>query len=344
MIHLYLGLLLFAFIVTSILVVPYINLLYRLKFQRQNQQTRDFQNHRTPIFDKFHRQKVGTPVGGGLLVIASVCALFLLLFPLLKILGIFISSNFKLSEEIFVIFFTFISFAFLGLYDDVLKFFNFEKTGFFGLRMKHKLILQIFLALFVSLFIYLKMGINFIYLPFLGAINLGIFFIPISTSLIVAFSNFFNISDGLDGLSCGILLISLFAFWILASSSLDTPISLFLSLWIGALVAFLYFNVYPARIWLGDVGALSFGATFAVIAILLGKVVPLLIVGSPFIIEGMSSALQILSKSYRHKKLFPAAPIHLTLQKMGWEEPKIVFRAWLATIILAIFGLWLGLN
>ena len=82
MIHLYLGLLLLAFIVTSILVVPYINLLYRLRFQRQNQQTRDFQNRRTPIFDKFHHQKVGTPVGGGLLVITSVCALFLLLFPL----------------------------------------------------------------------------------------------------------------------------------------------------------------------------------------------------------------------------------------------------------------------
>ena len=166
--------------------------------------------HRTPIFDKFHGQKVGTPVGGGLLVIVSVCALFLLLLPVLKMSGIFISSNFKLSQEIFVIFFTFISFAFLGLYDDILKFFNFEKTGFFGLRMKHKLILQIFLALFISLFIYLKMGINFIYLPFLGAVNLGIFFIPISTSLIVAFSNF-NISDGLMVSSCGMLLIS-FAF------------------------------------------------------------------------------------------------------------------------------------
>ncbi|MFA6361268.1 MAG: phospho-N-acetylmuramoyl-pentapeptide-transferase, partial [Candidatus Shapirobacteria bacterium] len=99
-----------------------------------------------------------------------------------------------------------------------------------------------------------------------------------------------------------------------------------------------------ARIWLGDVGALSFGATFAVIALLLGKIIPLLIVGSPFIIEGLSSAIQIFSKKYFKKKVFPAAPIHLTLQNMGWEEPKIVTRAWLAGIILAIFGLWLGLN
>jgi len=124
---------------------------------------------------------------------------------------------------------------------------------------------------------------------------------------------------------------------------MDTPISIFLTLWIGSLIAFLYFNVYPARIWLGDVGALSFGATFAVIALMLGKVVPLIIVGSPFIIEGLSSAAQMISKRYFKKKIFPAAPIHLTLQSMGWEEPKIVTRAWLAGIILAIFGLWLGL-
>jgi len=344
MIHLYLGLLLFSFIATSILVVPYINLLYRLKFQRQNQKTLDFQNKRTPIFDRFHSQKSGTPVGGGLLIIFAVTILFSFLFPILKVSNIFISSNYHLITEIFILFFTFISFGLLGLYDDLLKFFSFEKTGFFGLRMKHKLLLQLFLALIISCLIYFKLGINFIYVPFLGAISLKIFFIPISTLIIITFANFFNITDGLDGLASGSLMISLFAFWILAGSTLDTPISLFLSLWIGALIAFLYFNVYPARIWLGDVGSLSFGATLAVIAILLGKIVPLVIVGAPFIVEGLSSAIQIFSKLYLHKKVFPAAPIHLTLQKMGWEEPKIVFRAWLATVILSIFGLWLGLN
>ena len=185
---------------------------------------------------------------------------------------------------------------------------------------------------------------NFIYLPFFGAVKLGLFFIHISVLLITSFTNFFNISDGLDGLSSGLLMIALFSFWFLSNNSLDTPISLFLALWLGALIAFLYFNIYPARIWLGDVGSLSFGATFAVIAILLGKIVPLIIVGSPFIIEGLSSAIQMFSKKYLGRKIFPAAPIHLTLQKIGWEEPKIVMRAWLAGIILSIFGLWLGMN
>lgn len=344
MTQLYLGLLLFSFAITSVFVVPFINLLYRLKFQRQNQKTLDFQNKRTPIFDKFHSQKSGTPVGGGVLVIISVCLLFFIIFPLIKFSKIFISSNYPINSEIEIIFFTFISFGILGLYDDVLKIFGFKKTGFFGLRMVFKLLLQIFLATIISVLIFFHLKTSFIYIPFLGAINLGYFFIPVSVCIIVGFANFFNFTDGLDGLSCGLLMIALFAFWFLANNSLDTPVSVFLALWLGALIAFLYFNVFPARIWLGDAGSLSFGATFAVIAILLGKIVPLLIVGSPFLIEGLSSTIQIISKKFFKRKIFPAAPIHLTLQEMGWEEPKIVTRSWLAGIILAIFGLWLGLN
>lgn len=344
MTHLYLGLLLFSFLLTSVLVIPFINILYKLKFQRKKQVTLDFQNERTPIFDKFHSHKAGTPVGGGLLVIISVCALFILIFPTLKISNIFISRNYDLARELIVIFFTFISFGALGLYDDIMKFFGFKKTGFFGLRMRHKFILQIILATIICLMIYFGLGVNFIYLPFFGPIHLGLFYIPIAILTIVGFANFFNITDGLDGLSSGLLMIALFAFWFLSNTSLDTPISIFLALWIGSLIAFLYFNIYPARIWLGDVGALSFGATFAVIALLLGKLIPFLIVGSPFIIEGLSSAIQIIYKKYFHKKLFLAAPLHLTLQQIGWEEPKIVIRAWLAAIILAVFGIWLGLN
>jgi phospho-N-acetylmuramoyl-pentapeptide-transferase len=323
MIHLYLGLLLFSFLTNSILVIPFINLLYRLKFQRQKQTTLDFQNKHTTVFDKFHSQKSGTPVGGGLLIIFTVSMLFAFLFPILKFSNIYISSNYKIDNEILIIFFTFISFAVLGLYDDVLKFFNFEKTGFFGLKMLHKLILQILLALSISVYLYLNLGISFIYIPFVGAVALGWFSVPLYTIIIAGFANFFNISDGLDGLSCGLLMIALFAFWFLSNASLDTPISLFLALWIGALIAFLYFNVYPARIWLGDVGSLSFGATFALIAIILGKLVPLIIVGSPFIVEGLSSAIQIISKSYFHKKIFPAAPIHLTLQKMVGKNQRL---------------------
>ncbi|MFC1751210.1 hypothetical protein ACFL2V_20700, partial [Pseudomonadota bacterium] len=260
-----LGLLIFSFITTSIAIVPFINSLYFIKFQRRKQKTLDAFGKRTPIFDKFHKHKVGTPVGGGLLVITIVTLLFFILFPVIKYLGVYVSTDYPLKDELNVIFFTFISFGLLGLYDDIMKMFHIEKTKFFGLRMRHKFAIQWVLAIIIAFMLYFNLKIDILNIPFLGVLHLGPLFVPFAAFVIVAFTNAVNVTDGLDGLSGGILLISLFAFWFLSASILDTPLSIFIALWLGALIAFLYFNVYPARIFLGDVGALSFGATFATI-------------------------------------------------------------------------------
>lgn len=339
---LYLGLLIFSFITTSILVIPFINFLYKLRFLRRQQATRDFLGWRTKIFDRFHKHKAGTPVGGGLLIIAVVSLLYALIFPLISYFGVFISKAYPFKEEINILFFTFISFGLLGLYDDIKKFFGFQKSGFFGLRLRHKFLIQWLLAFTIGILLYWNLGINFIHIPFFGVIKLGIWYVPLSAFIIVAFANAFNITDGLDGLASGLLTICLFALWILASQTLDTPLSIFIALWIGTLLAFLYFNVYPARIFLGDVGALSFGATLAVVGLLIGKTMALLVIGGLFVFEVGSSLLQIIWKKFFKRRLFSVAPFHLWLQNRGWEEPKIVFRAWLAGIILAIFGLWLA--
>ena len=277
-----------------------------------------------------------------MLIIITTIVLYLLLFPLLKISGVYIITNYPLKEELNIIFFSFVSFGLLGLYDDIMKFFGFKKIGFFGMRMRHKFVIQWILALTIASMLYINLKINFINIPSIENIHLGWLYIPFAAFVIVSFANAFNITDGLDGLSAGLLMICLFAFWLLSAAVLDTPLSVFLALWLGALVAFLYFNIFPARIWLGDVGALSFGATLAVVGLLLGKIVALLVIGAPFIIEIMSSLLQILSKKFLHRKLFPASPVHLWLQLIGWEEPKIVMRAWLAGIIFALLGLWLA--
>jgi len=337
-----LGLLIFSFIITSILIIPFINLLYHLKFLRQKQVTRDFLGLRTRIFDRLHSHKVGTPVGGGFLVIAVVCLLYTLLFPLISLLGVYITAVYPIKEELNILFFTFISFGLLGLYDDLMKFFGFARKGLFGLRLRHKFLIQWILAGIIGVLLWQNLGINFVNIPFLGVIRLGVWYIPFAAFIIVAFANAFNITDGLDGLAGGLLMISLFAFWILSASILDTTLSVFLSLWIGSLIAFLYFNVYPARIWLGDVGALSFGATLAVVGLLIGKIMAVVVIGGLFMLEGASSLLQILSKRFLGKRLFTVAPLHLWLQNRGWEEPKVVSRAWLAGIMLALFGLWLA--
>lgn len=339
-----LGVLLFSFIVTSIAIVPFINTLYRLKFQRAQQKTRDAFGMLTPIFDQFHKTKAGVPVGGGLLVIMVVALIFAVLFPLAHFFGIELTSVYlNIQAEINILFFTFLSFGVLGLYDDVKKFFQFEREGFFGLKLKHKLLLQILLATIIACMLYFQLGIQFVHIPFIGTLQMGWLYIPFATFVIVAFTNAVNITDGLDGLASGTLMISLFGLWFLSASILDVPLSLFLALWIGSLVSFMYFNVYPARMFMGDVGALAFGATLAVVGLLLGKIIAVSVIGFIFVLEISSSLIQLLSKKFRKRKILPAAPFHLYLQHYGWEEPKIVQRAWLVQIMLTLFGVWLAM-
>jgi phospho-N-acetylmuramoyl-pentapeptide-transferase len=336
-----LGLVIFSFIITGLAIVPFINLLYRLKFYKSKSAVAA--SEKTAASEHI-KSKSRTPEGGGLLILVLVCLMFAFIFPLVRFLGVYITQVYPLHEELNVIFFTFISWGLLGLYDDVVGFFQLERDrGFAGLKQTQKIVIQVILGLVIASLLYFNLGIQIINVPFVGVLNLGWIYIPLATFLIVGFANAVNITDGMDGLAGGLLLITLFGFWLLSASILDTPLSMFIALWIGALMAFLYFNVYPARIFMGDVGALSFGATFAVVGLLVGKIVALIVMGGLFIVIGLSSFLQILSVKLRGKRIFPVAPLHYWLLKIGWSEPKIVQRAWLANIMLVIFGVWLAL-
>lgn len=337
-----LGLILLSFFTISVLLVPFINLLYKIKFQRQKQKTKDIFEVRTLIFDKFHSHKAGIPVGGGALIIFVVSVLYLVAISAMPVLGIKGTAVYPFDKEVQIILFTFVSFGALGLYDDLRKTFGFKHTDFWGIRFRYKFVAQWILAFIIASALYFSLGINIVNIRFFDVINLGYLYIPFAAFVIVSFTNAVNISDGLDGLSSGLLLICLSAFLVLSGTILDTTLSVFLGLWIGALIAFLYFNVWPARIMLGDVGALSFGATLAVAGLLLGKPIALGLIGGMFVVEVASSAIQLISKKIRGKRLFEVAPLHLWVQNKGWEEPKIVSRFWLAQLILAILGLWLS--
>ena len=337
-----LGLILLSFVVISILLIPFINLLYKIKFIRQKQKTLDMFEVRTHIFDKYHEHKSGTPIGGGALIIFVVTLLYLITINVSPLLGIDRTSIYPFKQEVQIILFTFISFGILGLYDDARKMFSLKRVKFWGLRFRVKFVAQWIIALIIASMLYFNLGIDLVNITFFAVVNLGILYIPFSAFVIVAFANAVNISDGLDGLAPGLLLISLGALLIMSSSILDTTIATFLGLWIGSLIAFLYFNVWPSRIMLGDVGAMSFGATIAIIGLLLAKPIGLAIIGGIFIVEVTSSMMQLLPKRIRKKRIFDVAPLHLWLQHKGWEEPKIVFRFWLAQLMFAIFGLWLA--
>lgn len=339
-----LGLILFSFIVTSVFIVPFINLLYRLKLTRKKEAP---VRGKIPLFDKLHDIKAGTPVGGGILVIISVLVIFTFLFPFASRMGVFIRSSFDFKTEVFLICFTFISFGLLGLSDDLVKMLGNPEKGtmglLFGIKRRHKFVLQWILGLFIGFMLYSKLGIDILHLPIFNiTYHLNYWYIPFAAFVIVAFSNAYNITDGLDGLAAGLLVICISAFGMIAAANLDTPLSLFIALWLGALMAFGYFNIWPARIHLGDVGALSFGAMLGLIGLLTGSIIALVVIGGLFVLELTSSAVQIFGWKVLKRPILPLAPLHNTFLAKGWEEPKIVMRAWLAGLMLAIFGLWLA--
>ena len=329
-----LGLTLLSLFATAILIIPFIDFLYRIKLRRQDQSTKDPFNKPTPLFDKYNNWKVGTPFGGGLLIICVTTIIFLWSFGML---------NVKVNPvEIFVILFTFISFGLLGLYDDAKKLANGTKIPFFGLRLRYKFILQWGLALVPATILFTKLGYSFVFIRGIGLTDIGFLYIPFAAFVIVAFANAFNITDGLDGLASGLMLIALVSFLAISFTGVDQSLGIFVAVLMGSVAAFLYFNIFKARIWLGDVGSMSLGASLAIIGLLTGKTLAIVVIGGVFVLEVGSSLLQLLSKKYLHRKIFPVAPLHLYFLKRGWDEPKIVMRAWLLGAFFAILGLYLA--
>lgn len=327
-----LGLVLLAFITTSICMVPFIDLLYYLKrrFQRKDQTNNNIE---TPIHNKLMEHDETTPSGGGILLI-------FVLVILAVAYSLFSSDVDQVSLKILL--FTIVSFGSLGLIDDVKLILTRRKGKFLGLGRKKMIVIQSVLALVIAYGLNFSLGINNLYIPGLGNFIIGNWYIPLAAFVIVSFANAYNISDGLDGLSAGLLLICLFAFLALASTSLDLTLASFIGIWIGALFAYLYFNVWPARIFLGDAGAFAFGATLAVVGLLTGKILALAIIGGMFVIIVASSLLQIISKKFFGRKILPVAPLHMYFKYIGWEEAKIVTRFWLVQGLVAIFGLWIA--
>ncbi len=328
-----LGLLLISFFITSFALIPFINFLFYLR-KKYKSKISD-KNQDLPIHNQILKDKdLETPVGGGLLLIPLIIVLFLALFFMLK---------HKVTMEAYILIFTIVTFGYIGLLDDVRKIFSDFKGKYSGLKSRYILLLQILFALLISVMLYSFLGLNNIFIPIIGNVVLGWIYIPLSVFAIVSFSNAYNISDGLDGLSTGLLLICLVAFLVLAHAVFDQTLSIFVGIWIGAIIAYLYFNVYPARIYLGDAGSFGFGAALAVVGLLTGKIVGLGVIGGVYVIIVGSSLLQILSKKFLKRKIIPVAPIHIYFKYIGWEEPKIVTRFWLVGAIFAILGLYLAL-
>jgi len=327
-----LGLVLLSFVATSVCMVPFIDFLFYLKHRFEKSQEKTKKSD-TPIHDRLMKADIGIPSGGGILII--VILVFLSIGY-----GLFRSPVDMVSLSILL--FTLISFGLLGLIDDIKLILTKRVGKFLGLSGRRIFLIQLLLSISVASMLYFWGGFNNIYISGLGNFIINSWYIPLSALIIISFANAYNISDGLDGLSTGLLLICLFAFLALNSNPLDLTLASFIGIWIGSLFSFLYFNIWPARIFLGDGGAFAFGATLAVVGLLTGKILALAIIGGMFVIIVASSFLQIISKKVFKKKVFPVSPIHMYFKYIGWEEPKIVTRFWLAQGLFAILGLWIA--
>ena len=299
---------------------------------------------KAPVMSKLHKEKNGTPTMGGILIWITVLflALFFCILSQLTNFEIFEKLNFLTRPQTLLPLGALVASALVGLFDDYL---NVKKIGPYGggLRVRHRLIIYTLIAIIGAWWFYFKLDWDVIHVPFFGNFEIGWWYIPIFIFIIVATSFSVNESDGLDGLAGGLLLTSFGAYGAIAFSQGKIELAAFCGVIVGALLAFLWFNINPARFFMGDTGAMSLGVTLGIVAMLTNSVLLLPVIGFLFVIESLSVIIQVLSKKILRKKVFLSAPIHHHFEAKGWREPKIVMRFWVISGVMAVVGLIISL-
>jgi phospho-N-acetylmuramoyl-pentapeptide-transferase len=274
-----------------------------------------------------HFSKAGTPTMGGMLLVVVVMFLAMALriedvstlTPMLTLVGVGI----------------------LGAIDDYVN----AQTGL-GMRGRFKLVWQTVVALLAAWYIQRHFAIDFLNVPVVGAVTVGpLLFIAFVAFVIVAMSNGVNLTDGLDGLAGGVLIFSFVAYLLIALVAVpdlknsQPNLAVFCALLIGALMGFLWFNVHPAQLFMGDSGALGLGATLAVVATISGQLLLLVIIGAVFVAVTLSVVLQVGSFKLRGRRIFRMAPLQHHFELGGWHEITIVIRFWIIAGLFVAFGL-----
>ena len=293
-----------------------------------------------PIYAKLHEKKAETPTSAGVLIWVTVAFLTLLFYFLSKFtnLDILKTINFLSRKETLLPLGALVASALVGLFDDFLNIRGIGPNGG-GFRMRHRILLYTLIALFGAWWFYVKLDWDLIHLPFLGNFNIGLYYVPLFVFILVATAFSVNEADGLDGLAGCILLISFLAYAIISFFQGRFDLTCFCGAIIGSLTAFLWFNIYPARFFMGDTGAMSLGIVLGIIAMLTNEFLLLPLIGVILVLESLSVIIQLCSKKIRKKKIFLSTPIHHHFEALGWPEPKVVMRFWLISAIGAMAGL-----
>lgn len=359
--HNILTLTLIAFSISFLIAIPIINILYKLKVVRKIDV--DF----STIIDE-RKDKYGTPIMGGIIFIFAITIVTLLfnnneytkvpliIFiitgllgaadDLLNILGT--PRKFKTFNRVITLIKVHKSYIMRLLYILTLPYYFFvsfmhlfESNPGNGLRAHEKILIQGLLGTCLGMWFY-KMYGGLLWLPFLGTFDIGLWIVPFAIFVFMATTNAVNITDGMDGLSSGIGIIVLISFSIVAFLSQNIEVATFAMTAVGALIAYLYFNIKPARIQMGDTGSFALGAFICIISFLIGKPMLLIFAAFPYIIETLSTIIQSVSRRVFGRRIFQMAPFHHHLEMIGWSEEKVVTRFWIFALICNLFALWIS--
>lgn len=317
-----------AFLLAMLLTPIYTSLAYKYKFWKK-QRTTSTTGEKLEVFTKLHANKFKRtiPTMAGLI---GIVAIFI------------VTMAFNLDRaQTYLPLAALVGGGLVGLLDDVINIRG-QGTGVAGLRSSLKFAMITVMALVLGWWFFKNIGVDAVHLPFIGDLTLGWLIVPLFAFAVVATSNAVNISDGLDGLAGGLLVISFGTFGVIALLQGHVILAGFCFTVVGVLLSYLWFNIFPARFFMGDVGSFAFGTSLGVVAMMTNTLFLLPLIGIIFVIEAGSSLIQILSKRFLHRKVFISAPIHHHLEATGWPETKVTMRFWIIAAVAGILGVLLA--
>lgn len=318
-----------CFVLAMALTPIYTHFAFKLKLWKQVRDTATT-GEKAPVFHKLHaaKHKRNIPTMAGVIGIVSVTVVMLLM-------------NWSRNQTYLPVF-GLVTAGAVGFLDDLINIRGNGK-GIAGLRSPIKFGLILAIALIGGLYFFFRLGYSQIHVPAVGNFELGWLYIPLFVLVVVATANAVNIADGLDGLAGGLLAAAFGAYSIVAFAQGNYGIAGFCLAMVGAVLAYTWFNIFPARFFMGDTGSFAFGTALGIVAMLTNSVFILPVIASVFVVEAGSSALQIFSKKVFKRKIFLSAPIHHHLEAIGWPETKVTMRLWVIGAVSAALGMLIGL-
>jgi len=299
--------------------------------------------------NKLHAKKEGTPTMGGLIIWVAVLILIFAsdwFFPMIARwtdTNFIARLDFLSRSQTWLPLCVLVSAGVLGLFDDFMSIKGIGSNKGGGMRFAMRFWWLFVIAALGAWWFFYKLGWDKLHLSAIGDFHIGWWYIPIFIFVILFTAISSNETDGLDGLNGGVLFMAFSSFAIISFAQNRIDLAAFCAAISGALLAFLWFNIYPARFFMGDTGAVSLGTTLGVVAMLNNAIIPLFIISFIYILESSSVCIQLTSKKLFHKKVFLAAPIHHHFEAKGWPEPKVVMRAWIISIVFAAIGVIVGI-